>query len=117
MSFQGAEGDFPQICLWNAAGQLLGWTDQKILLKAKGMKKNKGDDKDQWHNSKTIPRPGGMPFIENGGIAAVGVWPAPGKESMKGNQATYVTMIKRHFDAVCVASVHVQWPDKTKWTL
>lgn len=56
-------------------------------------------------------------MLLNGGIAAVGVWPAEGREDLKSAQAAYVTMIKRHFDAICVASVHVEWPDKTRWTL
>lgn len=103
----------------------MGWADQRLFLQTgkkhgikKIKKKNKKEaDKHQRHRGYTLPRPEGMPYIENGGIAAAGVWPAPGKESMKASQAAYVTMIKRHFDAVCVASVHVEWPDKTKWTL
>lgn len=69
------------------------------------------------HDALTHARPEGMPMLLNGGIAAVGVWPAKGNENLGSAQAAYVTMIKRHFDAICVASVHVEWPDKSRWTL
>lgn len=59
----------------------------------------------------------GMPTIPNGGLTAVGIWPAPGHESQGSNQAVYATMIKRHFDAICVAAVFIKWPDDFDWVL
>lgn len=59
----------------------------------------------------------GTPTISNGALQALGIWPAPGKEDLKNQQAAYVTMIKRHFDAICVAAVHVKWPDDISWVL
>lgn len=59
----------------------------------------------------------GMPTIPNGGLQAMGIWPAPGHEDLSHNQAAYITMIKRHFDAICVAGVFVKWPDEIKWVL
>lgn len=59
-----------------------------------------------------------LPLIPNGGLQAMGIWPAPGHEdSIRLNQAAYVTMIKRHFDAICVAAVYIKWPDDFSWVL
>lgn len=67
------------------------------------------------HSAFDHERPEGMPFIDSGGFKVVGVWPAPGKEQYKTNQPTYITLLKRHYDAVCIASVHVSFPDGSKW--
>lgn len=58
-----------------------------------------------------------MPRIPNGGLEGVKIWPAPGHEELGSNQAAYVTMVKRHFDAICVAAVFVTWPDDFDWVL
>lgn len=58
-----------------------------------------------------------MPTLPNGGLQALGIWPAPGHEDLSLNQAAYVTMIKRHFDAICVAGVFIKWPDDISWVL
>ncbi|KAJ0103942.1 nkyrin repeat protein [Diaporthe amygdali] len=104
---KGAQGDFPQVCLWNAHGQLLGFNKQNLKLYTKH--KGKGEFE------ASQERPEGMPEILNGGFQTVAIPSAPGQEGLRGNQAAYVTMIKRSFDAICVASVHVQWPDGTNW--
>lgn len=58
-----------------------------------------------------------MPTILNGGLSSVGIWPRPDHEDLGQQQAVYVTMIKRHFDAICVASVVLGWPDQRIWVL
>lgn len=58
-----------------------------------------------------------MPTLPDGGLTGVGIWPAPGREGLGSQQAAYVTMIKRHFDAICIAAVVIKWPDGYEWVL
>lgn len=79
-----------------------------------------------------------MPDIEDGGIRAVGIWPirrsAPGEPPIQWHkddwpwpkpkeyytstvQTPYLTLIKRHYDAVCISHVRVEWPDGQNWGL
>lgn len=52
-----------------------------------------------------------MPAIGRGGLVTLGIWPAPDHEELGQAQAAYVTLIKRHFDAICVAQVFIKWND------
>lgn len=108
---KGAGGDFPQFCLWNNHGQLIGYNDQTIKLR-------RLDYDEQWfiHPSEN-PRPKDMPYIPSGSLQTVGIWPQPEKHWLGNNQAVYVTMFKRHFNPICIASVYVQWPDESRWVL
>lgn len=112
---QGSGGNFPQVCLYDAGAQLLGYTDTNIKIQhSKFQKVPTG----QHHNKFESPRPEGMPDIQNGGLQAVGVWPLKGRERDLGTQqAPYLLLIKRHYDAICVASVFVKWPDSSTWIL
>lgn len=58
-----------------------------------------------------------MPFVDYGSYETVGVWPNNDKYKDSTRQAHYVTLIKRHFDAICISAVHVYWPDGDTWTL
>lgn len=58
-----------------------------------------------------------MPYIASGGLQSLGIWPASDEHSLGDNQAVYVTMFKRHFNPICIASVYVQWPDQSRWVL
>lgn len=78
-------------------GQLLGHNDQTIhIAKSKFAKCNVFNDKGTRVD---------IPEILSGGLKILGIWPAPGLEDRRDQQAIYVTMIKRHFDAICVSSV------------
>lgn len=61
-----------------------------------------------------------IPLILSGGTKAIGIWPAPGLEDHRDQQGVYVTMIKRHFDAICVADVFIEmgsYSNKDHWCL
>lgn len=58
-----------------------------------------------------------MPHIVSGSLHTMGIWPNPENKDLGNNQAVYVTMFKRHFDPVCIASVYINWPDETRWIL
>lgn len=78
-----------------------------------------------------------MPDVEDGAVRAVGVWPLKRTDPdspvawhkddwpwpkekeyyTSGVQAPYLTLIKRHYDAICIAHVRVRWPDESQWGL
>ncbi|POS79253.1 hypothetical protein DHEL01_v202343 [Diaporthe helianthi] len=113
---QGSSGEFPQICLWNIHGQLIGYNDQTLRI-AYSYDETPHDGWEykgaQQYNNEIYRQD--MPTILNGGLDAVGIWPRPGHEDRGKQQAAYVTMIKRHYDAICVASVVLAWPDGRSW--
>lgn len=78
-------------------GQLLGYNDQTIhIAKSEFAKYDEFNDKGTRVD---------IPEILSGGLKILGIWPAPGLEDRRDQQAIYVTMIKRHFNAICVSSV------------
>ncbi|KAG8162250.1 hypothetical protein KVR01_008015 [Diaporthe batatas] len=114
---QGSSGEFPQICLWNIHGQIIGYNDQTIRIADPHFDfpfPKPPDPKFSQKYNDEIYRED-MPTILNGGLNSVGIWPMPDNEDMGKQQAVYVTMIKRHFDAICVASVILVWPDGRNW--
>ncbi|KAJ4394096.1 hypothetical protein N0V93_003313 [Gnomoniopsis smithogilvyi] len=112
---KGSGGNFPQVCLYDGGAQLLGYTDTAIKIQHSKFWKLKGG---QHHWKFDSPRPEGMPFIQDGGLSAVGVWPIPGRERDLGTQqAPYLLLIKRHYDAICISGVYVHWPDSSTWIL
>lgn len=95
--------------MWNRHGELIGYNDQTIHFIDKAF------DRAGEYNFESSRQD--MPEILNGGFKTVGIWPAPGREDLREQQATYVTMVKRHFDAICVASVFLKWFDDQTWLL
>lgn len=90
-------------------GQLVGYNDETIHIA-----EAKFDKHDEFNTKGTRED---MPELLNGGFKTVGIWPAPGLEERGGQQAIYVTMLKRQFDAICVSSVWVESHGKDKWLL
>jgi hypothetical protein len=106
---QGAGGDFPQICLWDRFGQLMGYNDQTIHLIDHSL--------DNAHSYNFEDSPQDIPQIGPGGLMSLGIWPAPGHERLANSQVTYVTVIKRNFDAICVSRIFLKWFDDTTFLL
>ncbi|KAL1858762.1 hypothetical protein Daus18300_009896 [Diaporthe australafricana] len=48
-------------------------------------------------------------------MEAVGIYPPKGKEELGLQQAAYATLMKRHWDAICIATVGIGWPDESFW--
>lgn len=90
-------------------GQLVGYNDQTIHIAERKFEKS-----DKFNDESTRVD---IPPILSGGFKVLGIWPAPGLEDRRDQQAIYVTMIKRNFDAICVSSVWVESHGKDKWLL
>jgi hypothetical protein len=58
-----------------------------------------------------------MPPVRRGGLVTLGIYPTPDHEDLSQAQAAYVTLIKRHFDAICVAEVFLKWNDEQLFLL
>lgn len=90
-------------------GQLVGYNDQTLHIAESKFDKHK-EFNSEWTRED-------IPELLSGGLKIVGIWPAPGLEDRRDQQAIYVTMIKRHFDAICVSSVWVESHGEDKWLL
>lgn len=90
-------------------GQLLGYNDQTLHIA-----ESKFREHEKFNSEGTRED---IPELLSGGMKIVGLWPAPGLEDRRDQQAIYVTMIKRHFDAICVSSVWVESHGEDKWLL
>lgn len=91
-------------------GQLVGYNDQTIHIAESKFSSGSAE----FNNEGTRED---IPEILSGGLKTLGIWPAPGLEDRRDQQAVYVTMIKRHFDAICVSSVWVESHGQDKWLL